>query len=330
MRAVVLYDFLPHDHPFTVGLRKASGWEVDEIGNNFPRAITLGTKLFYLFPLTLWVVLRYFSTSRKFRHVYCWQQNFGIIIALLVRLFSLKFVGDIYVLTFIATEKRRKGVVRWAINYAMGCPNVKRVICFNSVEAELYERIFPALKGKIVATLLAEEFPNAESYEVSNKGYFISAGRSNRDYKFLIDWFSANPERELYIISDGVDLSNARENIKIFNNTFHEDYFRLMAHSHAVIVAFQDETISSGQMVFLHAMQLGKPVIATRSACLTGYLEDNVTGLEIEKDSKSLQNAVEFLDRGDIYKGISSGQKVAHSRDFGFAGMARRIYEMSA
>lgn len=329
MNAVVLYDFLPHDHPFTVGLRRVSGWNVSEIGSNFPRAITLGTKILYLFPLTFWVVLRYFFSSRRFRHVYCWQQNFGIIIALLVRLFSLNFVGDIYVLTFIATEKRRKGVVRWIINYAMGCQKVKRVICFNSVEADLYEKIFPALKGKIFATLLAEEFPNADSYEISDRGYFLSAGRSNRDYAFLIDWFAARPEYNLYIISDGVDSSNERDNIKIFNNTFHEDYFRLMAHSHAVIVAFQDETISSGQMVFLHAMQLGKPVIATRSACLKGYLDDDVTGLEIGKNADELQKAMQSLEDAALYERISVSQKLAHSRNFGFAGMARRVYEMS-
>jgi glycosyltransferase involved in cell wall biosynthesis len=101
-----------------------------------------------------------------------------------------------------------------------------------------------------------------------------------------------------------------------------------MAKSHAVIISFADETASSGQMVFLHALQMGKPVIVTRSSCLQGYVEDGSTGLIIDKVDAQLDDAMNILRHGAKYQEISEMQRETYSTRFGFDAMAQKLAGM--
>lgn len=326
MKAVVLYDFVPHRHPFTEGLQRASKWGVEERGGDFPRRVTKLSKLLVLFPLTFWIPLKFLFEIGQFEKVFCWQQNYGIILGLLIRAFRLNVSADIYLLTFIATERRRKGLAARLINYAVGCKNIRKVVCYNVAELELYSKVYPALQGKLVTTLLSEEFPKAEAFPTADEGYYFAAGRSNRDYEFLFRYFQKDTSRVLHVISNSVNSARETDNVKVFTNTFHDDYFRQMSKCRAVIVAFEDETISSGQMVFLHALQLGKPVIATRSDCLKGYLIQGQNGIEIEKDEEELGIALARLDDECFALAMSKKQIQDHQDRFGFESMGARVF----
>jgi glycosyltransferase involved in cell wall biosynthesis len=240
----------------------------------------------------------------------------------------MEIQSEIYILTFIATPKRQAGIVRDIIEYAIGCKQISKIICYNLDELKLYQQVFPVVASKFAFIPLSEEFPEAEEFEIKDNGYFFAAGRSNRDYEFLIKYFHEHTDKTLYIVADFIDKNLATENIKIFTNTYHAEYFKLLAGCHAVLIAFQDETISSGQMVFLHALQLGKPVIATRSSCLKGYLIDGKNGYEIEKTTDAMENAISSLENAECYALISDKNKIDHRDKFSFESMGRRVYEI--
>lgn len=86
------------------------------------------------------------------------------------------------------------------------------------------------------------------------------------------------------------------KNVQVISDAFDERYYRYLSRCHAVLLPFKDAMASSGQLVFLHAIQFGKPVIATRSSCLDGYLIDGKHGYIIDKSECDLDLKVEALE----------------------------------
>ena len=79
-----------------------------------------------------------------------------------------------------------------------------------------------------------------------------------------------------------------------------------MAECFCVVVPLKDTETSSGQLVILQAMMLGKPVIVTENKTARFYLEDNQTGFIIDKTPTALHNVLKVLSENPkIYTGIS-------------------------
>ncbi len=75
-----------------------------------------------------------------------------------------------------------------------------------------------------------------------------------------------------------------------------------------VIIPIKDPNISAGQLVALQALQLGKPIIATRCSGLKDYLVDGVTALVINNDIQDLHKCLEKLSDDAFYERMSRNE----------------------
>lgn len=86
------------------------------------------------------------------------------------------------------------------------------------------------------------------------------------------------------------------ENIRILKGCYGEDYLKQIAGAKLVIVPIGVDDISAGQMVFLQAMALHKPVIISDTPTTRLYAEHGKTALLVEKGSfTELKLAIETL-----------------------------------
>jgi glycosyltransferase involved in cell wall biosynthesis len=257
-----------------------------------------------------------------------WQQVYGIALALLIRLLHLRPQIKICILSFIVAPTKQHGFFRYVIDYALHSSCVKSIVCYNEAEMALYKQIFPGVAHKFSAATLSEDIENIQNYQIMDEGYYVAAGRSNRDNDFLIEYFSKHPDKKLHLITDQTNGTKLPDNVLLLDKTFGHDYLQQIAGCTAVVMAFKDDTMSAGQLVFLHALQFGKPVVATRSKCLSGYILDGVNGLEIDKDESALDIALNRLNVTDYYKSISSNALSDYKQRFGFTQLAKRVVEI--
>lgn len=126
--------------------------------------------------------------------------------------------------------------------------------------------------------------------DVVDKGYLFSGGDSLRDYAML--------EKAIEGLDIPVELathwkpSSASTNVTAGRRS-HEDFQRLLAGAHAVVIPLQASTRSSGQQSYLNAMVLGKPVIVTEAPGVRDYIEDGVTGVIVPSHPVALREAIE-------------------------------------
>lgn len=163
-------------------------------------------------------------------------------------------------------------------------------------------------------------------------GYFFAAGRTGRDW------------RTLAAAVDGVDVqitvvcsaSDARDvafppNVTVLTDIPYARYRELLRDASAVIVPLEQHAYSSGQVVILEAMALGKPVIAARVLGSEDYVSHGVDGLLVEPgNAGQLREAVMSLAANTALAerlGRSAVEKVL--RDHTLDGYARRIVEIT-
>ena len=99
-----------------------------------------------------------------------------------------------------------------------------------------------------------------------------------------------------------------------------------MARSHVVAIPLKDRNISSGQLVVLHAMSFGKPVICTKSDGIQDYVVDNTTGLLLDNAAPEWSEALKILyEDPDCYNKMSNSARVVVSSKFTYESMYNNI-----
>ena len=245
--------------------------------------------------------IKYFSFSfemlRKREHfkvLLAWQQFYGIIIAWIAHLFRLQNMPDIFVMTFIYKKKNGFFGVLYHrfIKFALCSKYVKSVFVCSKSEQLYYSNLFNQNSNFFVPVTLGIE-DIADRYAIEDGVYYVSAGRSNRDYAFLEENWPYS--YKLAIISDSVE-KEVRNDINYEMNCYGNEYLEKVARCHAVIVPLKDNKISSGQLVVLQALMFGKPIIVTKNDTITEYIEDGRCGFIIEKNKESLNRALKLID----------------------------------
>ncbi|HYX09036.1 MAG TPA: glycosyltransferase [Bacteroidales bacterium] len=164
------------------------------------------------------------------------------------------------------------------------------------VETERYRKDFNfKQKEKFKFIMLGEGNP-IESENKPVERYFFSGGKSNREFLSLIEAFGQIDEK-LIICTDQQSIQNKGNLslIEIYFNKPREDFYRYIENSFAVIITVEDPEISSGQLVLLHALRYGKPVIVTEGPCMQDYILDNYAYFIKHRDVHSLKNIIKEL-----------------------------------
>lgn len=238
-----------------------------------------------------------FIKRKQTKNIVSWQQFYGLIYAFYCRIFKVKKTAKLYVCTFIYKDKKIfKNLYYRFIKYIISSIYIDKIICFSDSECEYYAKKFNVDKNKFVYLYLGIEEININKYLLnSDNNYVLTAGKSNRDYDFLIDSIK-NTKFDLKIVCNTLKgIENKYNNIKLYDNTFGDDYYSLLANCYCVVIPLKDENISSGQLVILQAMQFKKPVIITKTNTISTYIENNKTGIVIDKNKENLLSSLELI-----------------------------------
>ena len=271
------------------------------------------------------VALNVLLNRHRYNKIIGYQQFHGLDFALLSRMLHLKKVNDLTIMTFI--YKRRQGafgtLYHKYIDYAVSSKYVDRIICFAREECDYYKEQFPKARGKFVFVPLG--FKPVEGFDISDNGIIFATGRSNRDYDFLIDTLKDSPYK-VVIACDIYKNKNVPANVKILNNCYGKDMFYLMSCCHCVAIPLRDLKISSGQIVAIQAMSLGKPVICTDSIGLKDYVDNGATGFFFFfKKDVWLGLIKKLYDDKTCYKDMCIKSANAYKNEFSVDIMYKRI-----
>ena len=198
------------------------------------------------------------------------------------------------------------------------------ILCFSRKEIEYYSKTFKVGKEKFDFCHLGVDKINVKKNVNIKEKTILSCGRSNRDYEFLYNALK-NTDYKLNIISDECKLPNC-ENITIYKNIYNQNFFEMLNECYAVVIPLENKNISSGQLVCLQSMQLGKPVICTESETIKDYIKDGETGFIIEKDDKKLLESLEKLfENKKLDNEVSHKEKEFFEKNYSIEALGQQI-----
>jgi glycosyltransferase involved in cell wall biosynthesis len=116
--------------------------------------------------------------------------------------------------------------------------------------------------------------------------YVFAGGHTNRDYGALLRCAARRPRIPFVVVaSRATDLAEpVPGNVTVHRDLPMKDFHHLLAGARLVAVPLAEDVGSSGQMVTLAAMQLGKAVVAADTPAVAQYLDDE-TGVSYELGS---------------------------------------------
>lgn len=273
-----------------------------------------------------WVPIKIVKNYENYSKILAWQQFYGLVLAFYFRLLNIKNAPEIVVMTFI--YKPKKAFVGKAydkfMKYIVTSGYIKYFVVFSKNEKIRYAEYFGISESKFVSEKLGYEDKTQEVSPLPSEDFYLAAGRSNRDYNFLITSWRRRKE-QLKIICDTLSEQDTENNIKILTNCHGVDYFTELAKCKAVIVPLEDTHISSGQLVIIQAMMYGKPIIVTENDAVRDYVDSGRTGVVIEKTEEALSEAMLSLTNELYYNAISVAERNKYESDFSVYAMGVAI-----
>ncbi|MBR1804685.1 MAG: glycosyltransferase family 4 protein [Muribaculaceae bacterium] len=274
------------------------------------------------------MALRLMCHRRHIKVLVSWQQFFGLIFASLCHLLHVRKHTRIVVMTFIYRPKQ--GIVgriySWWMRHTLNSGFIDKVLVYSRHEVEHYARQLDVPTSLFRFVPLGIESETVENSD--DRGYWFSTGKSNRDYDFLINALAGTTHR-LVIACDTLPQPKAT-NVTVHHHAFGRDMLQLMNAAHGVIIALDDEHVSSGQLVMLQALMLGKPLIITRSCAVTDYVDDGTTALIIDKTPAALLAAIDRLSDKEFSQRIGSAAKQHFHDHHTIAALAHSVASLLA
>lgn len=220
------------------------------------------------------VSFRYFLARGKYDEIICWQQFYALIIGFYCNIFRVKKRNRVVALNYTYKEKKKlRKLYQWFMKKCLSGGYVDYLHVPSTKYGGIISRQFDYPFNRIIVAVFGiddtyekyQDLLPPEQY-VKN-GYMVAIGRSNRDYKFLIDaWKSIN--YPLAIISDTFKGKTDNPNISIRNDISGEAQYPWLINCKAVIIPIDDGNICSGDTVLLKGMSYGKIVLVTKPSTL--------------------------------------------------------------
>jgi glycosyltransferase involved in cell wall biosynthesis len=285
---------------FLKALRQTTGeeWEllVADARVNRKKALANVRRYFKYFT----VPFQLFLNRRQYDKIVAWQQFYGLVFAFWCRLFGVKKENSLVVMTFIYKSKKglRGFLYQKFIAYILRSPYVDRYTCTSSNECRLYGARFqvPVQKFAFVPWGIIDFNKLTEEPAVPQTPYFISPGRSNRDYDFLADSVGGSAFSVKIVCDDYRPAKELPGNVEVYDDVHGLAFYQMVKNSFAVIIPIADGSISAGQTILIQALLFGKPLIITESLGLTAdYIENEKNGLIIPKTKEALLHAMTRL-----------------------------------
>lgn len=269
---------------------------------------------------------------KDFENIIAWQQFYGICYCFWSRLLRRPKTARLTVMTFI--YKPKDGYLgrlyESFIRYALTSRYVDTITCSSSAECNRYAQEFavPEEKFRFVPWCI-EDFSADYPFKPSGEsGYVLAAGRSNRDYLFLIEAIR-NTDFKVKVVDDTLGEVDESNNVEVIRDSGWEDTLRLLSNSWVEVIPIDKPDVSAGQTVLLEAWAFGKPVVCTRGEGLSDdYITDGVNGLLIDKDTAQLVAALERLrDDSALYARLAQNGRREYEENYTEKALGRHVGE---
>jgi glycosyltransferase involved in cell wall biosynthesis len=239
---------------------------------------------------------RVVRAMRRYDAAFVWQQVVGVAVAAiapdrLLRRCPVVIMGFMW-------SSSGGGLLRAARGMATSraVRRAAAIVCYSSREADDLRRRYPLAADKIHFVLLGFDVPSPPcgAADVLHR-VAVSAGTSNRDYATLLEaaTLAAVPVRIHAPRCETAMDPNDPAQVAWVQPFAWEEYFRELSVAGVVVIPLDEPDKTSGQLVALQAMHYGRAIVATRSAALADYLQDDRTALLVEPhDAKALADAM--------------------------------------
>ena len=277
-------------------------------------------RFFWYFAFPLKMVLWRTNWDR----IIAWQQFYGLNFAFWCRLLHLKKLNELTIMTFI--YKKKSGVIgklyHLYMSFIVQSKYIDRFVCFSKEECEYYPSLFNVSRKRFVYVPVGIE--PIDYHDTKDEGYIFATGRSNRDYDFLLSVLD-NSDYQCQIACDTMAKTLNGGGISILTDCHGNEMIKRMAHSHCVVIPLKDIHASSGQLVILQAMALGKPVICTDADGIRDYTSTDTT-IMIPNDVDKWKEALNLLYNNEqLYNKLSDSSYDFYEKNFTDIVMYRNI-----
>jgi glycosyltransferase involved in cell wall biosynthesis len=199
---------------------------------------------------------------------------------------------------FIMREKNASFASRLKYAFMKWCfSSVYLCVCSSRSEGEYYRKAFGWPRQKVGYAPLNTDPGFLERQPVAEEHMTVSAGRTFRDYKTLLEAF-AGSDVPLTIVASPASIGAAAipPNVKVLYDLPLPELIDLIARCKIVVLPLENREISIGQSVLLEAMTMGKAVIVTKVNGTVDYVEHMKTGVLVPpNDAGAIRHAVKLL-----------------------------------
>lgn len=265
-----------------------------------------GTDSIYLVPERAEDEQEEFSVWRQAWVLYRQRKQYDRVVTMGIResmayaaLCALTGQASRQVMTEVFVDQARPNSFLWKVKnrlYGWLARRAVGIITNSTDEIETTAQRFGVERDRLTFIPLCPTRPPEVTAE-EKPPYVLSAGRTLRDYELM--WQVAERLDVPVVIVCGQDDLPGRastERITIHREIDRARYLDLLRGSAVVALPLLPTERSTGQVVFLEAMAMGKPVITTRSPGTIDYVAHERSGWLIEtSDSEALYQACVML-----------------------------------
>jgi hypothetical protein len=180
------------------------------------------------------------------------------------------------------------------------------------------ERVHKLIWGGAAVAAFETE---ADEVRRADAPYVFSGGYANRDYATLFAAVDGLDYPVVVVASSLNRLHDLPANVNVRTDVPEEEFDRLLAGSHLLVVPLRATGEASGQSVLFRGIQHGRPFVGTRHDGLIDYLGEGYPGFVPAEDPAALRAAIsramsEEHFRHDLTREVSARREVLrHQRE---------------
>ncbi len=273
-----------------------------------------------------------YKHRKEYANMICWQQFYALTYGFFCTVFHKK--SPCCTIACNYTYKEKNGIAklpyRWFMKKCLSGGGVDYLHVLSDLYADRVCSEFSFDRNKTIVTPfgILDEYDRfsvlapPEGYK--KNGYFLSIGRSNRDYDFLLDVWEG-VDYPLVIVSDKYTGKSDNPNVSIRRDVGVEDQYNWISNCRANILCVNDGNIASGDTVLLTAMSLSVINIVSRPSTLAEmYIENEINGLSVDKNVDDFRRVINKVLSGD-YDRIGVSARNSFLENFSRRSMGEKI-----